>query len=56
MWIGGRGRSLRRNVGDGETRAAVYAEIGELDLGTAMAATAVVHDDGAGVAERRVVG
>jgi len=39
------------NEGDGEARAVVYAEIGELDLGTTMAATAVVHDDGAGVAE-----
>ena len=56
MWIGGRGGSLRRNIGDGETRAAVYVEIGELNLGTAMAATAVIHGDGAGVAERRVAG
>jgi len=39
------------NEGDGEARAAVYAEIGELDLGTTMAAMAVVHGDGAGVVE-----
>ena len=37
------------NEGDGEARAAVYAEIGELDLGTAMAATTVVHGDGRGL-------
>ena len=44
------------NEGDREVIAAMYAEIGELDLRTAMAAMAVVHGDGAGVVERRVVG
>ena len=34
----------------------MYAKISERDLGTTMTVTAVVYDDGAGVAERRVAG